>query len=81
MLFNRIKEIVKEVKEAFGRYDTPSEADLISQSLDYLDTRGMNVCENAMDELKFTIWLRDKVKKSAYKSEDKLVDYSLKEFK
>ena len=77
MLFMRIKEIVKEVREAFGRYDTPSEADLISQSLDYLYVREMNLCENPMDELKFTIWLRDKVKKSAYKTGE----YDLKEFK
>ena len=76
MLFNRIKEIVKEVREAFGHYQTPTEAELISQSLDYLNVRGMNVCENAMDELKFTIWLRDKVKDSAYK----MGEYDLKEF-
>ena len=75
MLFNRIKEIVKEVRETFGQYDSPSEADLISQSLDYLEVRGMNVCENAMDELKYTIWLRNKVRKKENKT-----NYTLKEF-
>ena len=57
MLFLQIKEIVKEIKEIFGGFETPDEAVLISQSLDYLKDKDMNICDNKQDELKFTIWL------------------------
>lgn len=78
MLFLQIKEIVKEIKEIFGGFETPDEAVLISQSLDYLKDKDMNICDNKQDELKFTIWLRDKVKQG--KKPEKNYDYSLKSF-
>ena len=78
MLFLQIKEIVKEIKEIFGGFETPDEAVLISQSLDYLKDKDMNICDDKQDELKFTIWLRDKVKQG--KKPEKNYDYSLKSF-
>ena len=76
MLFNQVKELVKSLIEIFGGDDNTDEKALISSALDYLTENKMDICENRQDELKLTIWLRDKiVKKSTKESE-----YSTTEF-
>ena len=80
-MLNQIEDIVKKVKELFGNFDTPSEAELVSQSLDYLADHELNICEDRLSELKLVIWLRNKVQKTNNKEDDYDAKiYSVNEF-
>ena len=79
MLFNQVKELVKSLIEIFGGDGYTDERVLIFSALDYLTENKMDICENRQDELKLTIWLRDKIVKTN-KTESSSYEYSTTEF-